>query len=792
MVRGQITGGILSGKITDQDGQPLGGAVIKIENSLLGTYSGADGSYSLKVRQQGSVKVTYSFTGYRKETREINISGNVTEDVILGRSVFMTGEIVVSATRAGTTTPVAYTSLQSEQVRSQNNGQDIPFLLALTPSLVETSEAGAGIGYTNLRIRGTDANRINVTIDGIPLNDPESQQVFWVDLPDLASSVEDIQVQRGVGTSSNGAGAFGASVNILTKSISSEPYADVNTTAGSFNTLKNTVSAGTGLLGGKFALQMRYSDIKSDGYIKRTGTNNRSGAISAVYRTGKSMLKANIILGEEHTGISWWGVPSDSLSTDRRFNPAGMYTDEAGNIKFYNNETDNYWQNHYQLMFNTELGSSLNLHTAFHYTTGKGYYEEYCEDQKYADYGLAPVIIGDSTLTSTDLVRRKWMSNDFYGVVYSLSYRKGRLDAVFGGGANMYRGRYYGNITWMQYAGSTPKDYQWNFNRSFKGEYSFYAKAYYRINESLSAFGDIQYRSISYRMNGPDDDLRDITQDHKYGFLNPKAGLFLRINPAQDAYLSFSIANREPTRSDFKEAAGDPLSTPRSETLYDAEAGYNIRSGRISLGLNLYGMYYNDQLIPTGQLSDVGYPIMTNVKKSSRLGIEIVTEWKPFDIVDWKGSLTLSRNKIPGFTGYYTDYNTSDWSQEYKSMNYGRVDIAYSPSVTAVSDLGIKLPGYLNIHFITKVVGKQYFDNTMSQSRKIDPYCVNNLVVNFNIPSGKNGEFYSSLFINNLLNSKYVSNGYGGLWYEDGYEKTWAYYFPQAGINFLLKIGFRF
>jgi len=782
----------IRGIVADEKGIALPGAGVSVLNTLLGTYTGSDGSYLLRVKEPGTYRLVFSFLGYEKITKEVNVTSSVTIDISMTPALLMADEVIVNATRAGSKTPVAWSDVSGDALRKQNNGQDIPFLLGLTPSLVETSEAGTGIGYTNLRIRGTDANRINVTIDGIPLNDAESQQVFWVDLPDLASSVENMQVQRGVGTSSNGAGAFGASVNILTKSPENIPFAEVNSTAGSYNTFKNTIMAGTGLISGKFALTMRYSDIRSDGYIKRTGSNNRSESISGIYKTEHSLLKANVIIGEEHTGISWWGVPSDSLVTDRRFNPAGMYTDQSGNIQFYNNESDNYWQNHYQLIYSLNFLKYFNLHAAFHYTTGKGYYEEYCEDQRYSDYGLPNVTTGDSTFTSTDLIRRKWMSNDFYGAVWSLSYNKGKIDAVIGGAANMYNGRYYGNIIWMRYPGNTEKDYQWNFNRSEKGEFSIYGRMNYRFSSQVSGFADLQFRHISYDLSGNDDDLKDLTQSHMFSFFNPKGGLFFTISSSQDAYISFSVAHREPTRSDYQEAKGDPSATPKAETLYDAEAGYNVRAGKVTAGINVYSMYYNDQLIPTGQLSDVGYPIMTNVKRSSRNGIELSVELKPVKIIDWKVSVTGSMNKIPDFTGYYTDYNTSDFSSAYKSMNYGRVDLAYSPSVISSSDLGFLLSEKFNIHLLSKYVGKQYFDNTMSSNRRVDPYFVNNLVLNFNTPVGKIREFNASLYINNLLNSSYVSNGYGGLWYEDGKEKTWAYYFPQAGINFLIKVGIRF
>jgi iron complex outermembrane receptor protein len=783
---------VLKGRVTDQNGAPLAGAGVAVESPSIGTYCGSSGEYSLNIPGPGFRKIIYSFTGYESVIKELNLNSTLTLDVTLVQKTTMTEEVIVSATRAGSGTPVTYTDIAGDQIRRQNPAQDLPFLLALTPSLVETSESGTGIGYTGMRIRGTDGSRINVTLDGIPLNDAESQQVFWVDLPDLAASVDNIQVQRGVGTSANGAGAFGASVNIKTSNPPEVPFAEINSSAGSFITLRNMAMAGTGLIAGKFAMQMRYSDIRSAGYIKRTGTNNRSFLMNAMYKTGKSLLKANIILGEEHTGISWWGVPADKLSEDRRYNPAGEYTDESGNIRYYENESDNYKQNHFHLIYNRSLTPSLFLNTALHYTKGEGYYEEYREDQAYSDYGLPDVIIDTTVISYTDLIRRKWMSNDFYGVVYSLTIRKEKLEAVIGGGLNVYKGDHFGEIIWMQYAGNTSKDYQWYLNHAAKGEASIYGKINYRISDNLRGFGDIQYRHITYEMEGIDDDLREITQSHYFDFLNPKAGLFLTIAKNQDAYLSFSVAGREPTRSDFKEATGDDEATPRQETLYDAEAGYSLRSTFATAGINFFGMLYKDQLIPTGELSDVGYPIMTNAESSYRTGLEVTSELRPVNRLEWRLSVTLSTSKIPGFTAYYVDYNTSDWSSQYKSINLGTVGIAYSPSLIGSGDLSYDLTSNLKVHFISKYVGKQYFDNTMSNSRMIDPYFVNNLRFDFSKPFGSGSSIDFKFIINNIFNSLYESNAYGGLWYEDGIEKTWAYYFPQAGINIMGSIGVRF
>lgn len=788
----QDKGSLIKGKVTDLNGNPLPGAGVQIENTFLGVHTNSDGTYSFAGLKDGTYKLDFSFIGYETEIREIKLNGEAVLDITLSVKTFITDEVLINATRAGEHAPLAYTTIDKVSLKKENSGQDMPYLLSLTPSLVETSEAGNGVGYTNLRIRGTDANRINVTIDGIPLNDPESQQVFWVDLPDLASSIENIQVQRGVGTSSNGAGAFGSTISIQTISPENEPFAEVNSSYGSFNTMKSNVSAGTGLLGNKFALQMRLSDLRSDGYIDRTGSNHRSAFVSGIYRTAKSSLRANIILGEEHTGIGWWGVPKDSLVRNRRYNPSGEYTDASGNLKYYNNESDNYIQNHFQLIYNLKFSNYLSLNAALHYTKGKGYYEEYSQDQHLADYQIPPFYIGVSEILMTDLIRRKWLSNDFYGIVYSLKYQKNEVEAVAGGGINRYIGEHYGNIIWMKNAGNTEKDYEWYNNEAKKDEISLYGKVNYSLTDKVTMFGDIQYRHILYRMTGIEDNLMNIGQIRRFGFINPKAGLFLSVVPNQDAYLSFSVANREPTRSDFTEAAGDPSSTPKAETLYDTEMGYKLRTSKSSLAINLYGMIYKDQLVPTGDLSNVGYSIMTNVDKSYRLGIEMSAGIKFTDVVNWNLNLTLSRNKINNFTEHSVGYNSSDGTSEVISKSLGVVDIAYSPSVTGTSDLSFNVLHGIELHMISKYVGKQYFDNTMSNDRSIDPYFVNNIRIDCE-PAIRNLKGLELHFlINNVFNEVYENNAYGGNWLEDGVEKTWSYYFPQAGINYMIRIGIRF
>jgi iron complex outermembrane recepter protein len=782
----------VQGVVTDQNGDPMPGATVIIEGTYSGTATAADGSYSLQVNREGIYNIKVSFVGYHSQSREIDITGTVTANFRLEPAALPANEVVVQATRAGSRTPVTYSNIDSEELRKANYARDIPFLLSLTPSLVETSEAGTGIGYTAMRIRGSDASRINVTVDGIPVNDAESQQVFWVNMPDFASSVENIQVQRGVGTSGNGAAAFGASVNIQTMSPGSTPSLSTETLFGSFNTRKNSVKAETGLLNDRFAFMLRYSEVKSDGYIRHSGSDHRSMFLTGVYSANRSRLKTNIIIGEERTGISWWGVPAEMLDTDRRYNPAGIFTDSDGETQYYTDQTDNYWQNHYHLIYSRNMGSGWFLHTAAHLTTGNGYYEQYRSDNRLSAYGLEPVVIGGETIARTDLVRRRMMDNIFYGTTFSAKYIGGTTEAVIGGAVNRHDGDHFGRVIWMRHAVNTDKDYEYYNNKGVKDEFNIYGKLTIDLLPQLSLFGDLQYRRIEYAMTGLDDNLVAMNHNYKYNFVNPKAGLFYSPSVGNSFYASVAVAHREPTRANLKDAIGDDDATPQHERLTNFEAGYLLRKSNASLGVNLYYMTYNDQLVPTGELSNVGYPIMTNVKESYRRGIEITTSVKPAEIVELNGSVTLSNNRIANFTMYYTEYNTNDWSEEYKSKELGITDIAYSPSIVASGALTLFPVRGVTLRTTAKYVGSQYFDNTMSDERKLDPYLVTGATAAYSFSFRGVQEAVVSLDVKNLLNNLYVSNGYGGIWYEDGVENTWAYYFPQAGRHYMLRMAITF
>lgn len=783
----------LSGTVVNEQGEALIGANVLIENSFLGMATNSKGEFTFNGLKEGSYMLKISYLSYQAYSQNIQLTKSEKLKFTLKRSSIFSEEILVQSTRVSNKTPMAFTAISPSEIADRNSGEDIPYLLENQPSMVSTSETGTGFGYTGMRIRGTDASRINITVNGIPLNDSESHGVYWVNMPDFANSVETIQIQRGVGTSTNGAAAFGASVNFQTKSVDKKPYGELNSTFGSFGTHKENVKVGTGLINDRFSFNVRLSSLKSDGYIKRGFSDHRSFAASAAYYSGRSLLKFQVISGKQRTGITWWGVPQEKLETDRRYNPAGKYTDADGNTQFYDGQTDNYLQTHYQLHYAHELTAGWNFNAALHYTRGDGYYEQYKEDEDFADYQLPDIQIdGSAAISSTKLIRRKMMGNDFYGFTASMHYKMNRITAAFGTSWNQYKGEHFGKIIWAKWANNMEKNHQWYFNEGDKTDFTAFAKANFAFAEKLNLFADMQYRKIDYQMSGKDDDLNNLGQSHLYNFFNPKAGIYLTISDKQEAYFSFAVANREPTRSNFKDATGDENATPKPETLYDFELGYNYRRQKVNLSVNFYYMNYKNQLVPTGEKSNVGYDIMTNVSSSYRAGVELSAAVILLKRLNWNANLTFSQNKIKNFVNY-ADYYAADWSfLGHNANEMGETDIAYSPQVVASSIFQVRLFKTLNISFITKYVGEQFFDNTSSSDRKLDAYLVNNLAINYRFKIKQASEIKLKFQINNLLDAKYSNNAYGGNWYEAGTEKTWAYYFPQAGINFLGGISLRF
>ena len=599
-------------------------------------------------------------------------------------------------------------------------------------------------------------------------------------------------MQRGVGTSTNGAGAFGASVNISSMTPPSEAGASAEVSYGSFNTSRLSARAWTGMLGDRFNMMVRASRIHSDGYVDHSQADISSAMVSGLWSAPSDLIRFNVITGDQKTGISWWGVPAEVLPENRRYNPAGEYVDASGVTRYYEDETDVYTQNHYHLFYTHLFPGRVSLNTGLHLTTGRGYYEEQKSDIDPVEYGIADLMPYLPAVTETDIVQRKWLDNLFYGAVWSLIKQGDNTEWTLGGALNRYDGDHFGRVKWMEYPGNLVPGYEWYRNNGLKDEFNLYGKMNAVVSGSLSAFLDLQLRHISYRFEGPDDDMKDLTGRHRFLFFNPKAGLFWSNGSGSEAFLSAAVAHREPTRADYKDAAGDQAATPGRERLTDFEGGYSFRSSGVALGANLYYMWYHNQLVPTGKISSTGYPIMTNVPESFRTGVELSGSYRPTPVAALKMNLTLSRSSIRDFRNYYYNYNSDDWSEEYLYKELGTVDIAYSPRLTGSAELEVNPAEGLSVRLTGKYVGKQYFDNTMSSARTIDPYFVSNLSASYGIEMKKAGELTFRFMVNNLFNARYENNAYGGMWSEDGVEKTWAYFFPQAGINYTAGISLSF
>ncbi len=785
---------IISGKVRDEKGEPLTGANVAFLNRYFGTVTDEKGEFRFPPLERGRYRLRISYIGYMKIDTTIDLSQDTDLRLIMRSSPVMGEEVIVRAVRAGEKDPVASSMVTKEEIKKQDFARDIPYLLSFTPSVVTTSDAGAGVGYTGFRIRGTDLNRINVTINGIPLNDAESHGVYFVDLPDFAGSVENVQVQRGVGTSTNGAAAFGASMNFETTALNPVPYGEVNSYYGSFNTFKNSVSVGSGLLDDKFSFDLRLSDIRSDGYIDRASSALKSFFLSFAWFTPRSLLKLDISSGNEKTYQAWDGVPGYLLETNRTYNGMGQYTTADGENKYYDNETDNYRQDHYQLHYSRNLADHLTLNTGIHYTRGIGYYEQYKEDEDLRVYGLGPVIAGSDTISSSDLIRRKWLDNDFYGLIFSLNYKYNRFNATFGGGGNNYIGGHYGTVIWARFAGDSEIGHKWYDNTGKKQDYNLYSKLNFALSGRINLYGDLQVRGINYTIDGEDDDLSTITQKHSYFFFNPKTGINFSPDARQRIYLSFAVANREPSRDNFIDADPDhPV--PKPESLYDLESGYSINGSRFRAGANLYFMDYRDQLVLTGEINDVGAPVMTNVEKSYRAGIEVSAGLKYGDNFSWDANLTLSRNRILDMISYVDnwDYWNDPANEPYQYReDLGTTDIAFSPSVIASSILSYIVLEQFTIEVQSKYVGKQYLDNTNSESRKLNPYFVNDLRFSWALETPWTKALSLNFMIANLFDVKYESNAWVYRYVSEGEEGVLDGYFPQAGIHVMGGVRMKF
>ena len=699
-------------------------------------------------------------------------------------------EVSVNAIRAKTNTPIAFTNLNKQQIEKSNLGQDLPFLISSTPSVVTTSDAGAGIGYTGFRIRGTDPSRINVTINGIPLNDSESQGVWWVNMPDFASSLENIQIQRGVGTSTNGAAAFGASINLQTIGLNTKAYAITNNSIGSYNTLKNNIEFGSGLIDNKFTFDARLSRISSDGYIDRATSDLKSLYVQGTYFDDNSTLKGIIFSGNERTYQAWNGVPLIYLDSNRTFN---SYT--------YENEVDNYAQTHYQLHYSKNLNQKTILNIAGHFTHGEGYYEQEKLDQNLLDYNLSNIILTNDTITSTDLIRRKWLNNDFGGITFSVKHVKENLNLIFGGAANKYSGQHYGNIIWAEYASNGNYNHEYYRNIATKFDNNIYLKSNYKASNNTSVFLDLQLRSLNYEFNGSDISGDIDRQEVNLEFFNPKFGLSHYLNKNQLFYASYAVANKEPNRADYVESS--PNSRPVHETLFDTEIGYKYQDKWLMFNLNFYYMDYDNQLIKTGEINDVGYFTSKNVKNSFRKGVEIESSYILNNKLSVSGNLTISENKLDTLIQYVDNWDTGDQNQ----VVHENTDLAFSPNLTWAANINYKYNKNTNFLLNTKYVGDQYIDNTSSEKRMLESYIISNFQIDYHFKSSIFTKAKISFLVNNLFDIEYVNNAWIYRYISDSSDPReyddyttqgdgniydMAGYFPQATRNYLLGLTLGF
>lgn len=789
----------ISGTIQDDTGETLPGAIVSVEESFLKTRADLEGKYTLNKLRAGEYTIVFSYPGFENDTVRTEVfKKDIIIDITLQPTAQLLVETKVHHVRATETTPTTYTNISRKELDKQNFGQDLPFLLRFTPSTVVTSDAGAGVGYTGMRIRGVDPTRTNVTVNGIPLNDSESHGVFWVNMPDFVSSVENIQVQRGVGTSTNGASAFGASININTNELNRKAYGVIDNAYGSFNTWRNTVKAGTGLINNKFILDARLSRIASDGYIDRASSDLKSYYLSGAWIGKKTKVHANIFSGKEITYQSWYGTPESVINgsqeeitayADRNYifgnNRENLLNSgRTYNFYTYENEADNYQQDHYQLHLTHRFNKYLQLNAAGHYTYGRGYYEQYREGDDFSTYGLAPLVIGSDTVTTTDVIRRRWLDNHFFGGLFTLNYNKGAFNATLGGAANQYLGDHFGELIWTEFASDSDIRDRYYDNSSDKTEANGYLKLNYR-KQRVTYYLDLQYRHIDYSFLGVDEvngELKEVGQNVTYDFLNPKAGFMVDINNRNNIYFSMAIANREPVRRDFRESL--PTNRPESERLMDIEAGYRYKGNDLMVNANVYYMHYQDQLILTGQINDVGGYTRTNVDESYRAGVELEAGYRIMKGLNIFGNVTLSSNKIASFTEYVDNYDTGVQD----TIAHSNTDLAFSPNAIASGGIEYSPIKNLNITFLSKYVGRQFLDNTSSEDRMIDAYFFSNLQLSYTVENVLFKEMVFSLSVNNVFDKLYENNGYTWGYVYGGQRTIENFYYPQAGRNFMARV----
>ncbi len=785
----------ITGNIKSVTGEPVAFATISIRNTQLNTISNEEGRFSMKNIKSGTYVIDIKCLGYESKVDTVLISSTTSYSPILNLSNKELDEVVVNATRVDKNSGMAFSNVDSETLKKQNLGQDAPYMLNQLPSVVVNSDAGNGVGYTGLRIRGSDGTRINVTINGVPVNDAESQGTFFVNMPDFVSSTNNIQVQRGVGASSNGAGAFGASINFQTNQLNEKPYAHAISTAGSFNTFRNTLAVGTGLLNNKFTLDARASTISSNGYIDRAKSNLQSYYLAAGYYGKKSVIKFINFLGQEKTYQAWYYVPEDSLKTgNRTYNPSGQYYDASGKVHYYKNETDNYKQNNFQLHFIHQINSKMSFNITGHYTKGAGYYEQFKQAQSLLAYNMNNVITpkGD-TIIGSDIIRRLWLDNDFAGGIFNFNFSPNtKLAFTLGGGYNTYFGRHFGRVMWAQYASNSEIDHQYYYQTANKNDGNIYFKTNYKPVSNLNVYVDLQVRNVDHRFLGFTDSLAVKTkyQNQTYTFFNPKFGLSYDVNANINVYASLAVGNKEPNRNDFVQSS--PTSRPKPEQLVDIEAGLKYQLKKIYLAANFFNMQYKNQLVLNGKVNDVGAYNRINVASSYRRGVELEINANINKYFTLGGNITLSQNKIDMFIDY-TDSSDAAYTifTQYKK-EYKNTDISFSPNVISSVVFVIKPIKNMEITFTNKYVGQQFLDNTSNYNRSINPYNVVDARFNYTLKTKLIPEITFMFSVYNLLNVKYETNGYTFSYYTNEKLNTYNYKAPAAPTNILGGIGFKF
>lgn len=774
---------LIKGIVLDAEtGSVLVGANVRVINSFQGTITDGNGRFELNAGKSSKLILQISYVGYKTLIDTLKSPFLNEYRYSLEAAANYIATIEIAGSRASEVAPVTQTTLSELDIQKENLGRDLPFILDQTPSVVVNSDAGAGVGYTGIRIRGTDPTRINVTINGVPVNDAESQGVYWVDMPDLASSIASIQIQRGVGTSTNGAGSFGATINIQTNQLIDKPFAEISSSVGMFKTFKNTAEFGTGLIANRFAFTGRLSKITSDGYIDRAWSDLKSFFLSAGYFGKTTSVNFNIFSGAEKTYQAWYGVPEWMIDSNRTFNSAG--TDYGQKATPYENETDNYQQDHYQFFVNQQLGRFANLNVALYYTRGRGFYEQYKVAQKLTKYGLDTLFTDNDTITKTDLVRQLWLDNHLIGGNVTATWKKRNWDIVGGGGANTYLGDHFGRVVWMQFASNAQPNHEFYRFDAQKTDVNVFSKATYEIIRGLYVFADLQYRFVQYRISGFRNNP-NISVNQDFHFFNPKGGITYQINSRHAVYAYFGVANKEPNRDDFEAGANQQ---PQHETLRDLEVGYTQRGKIYTWSVNGYWMDYSNQLILTGKINDVGAYTRINIPKSYRLGVELLGSLKPLHWFSFSTNMAFSTNRIQNFTEYYDNYDTG--MQD--SVFHGTTDIAFSPWAVGGFTFTFTPIKNFDIELIGKYVGRQFLDNTSQLSRSLDPFFVNDFRMRYSL------EFKRGLFLRlnfmviNFTNRMYAPNGYTFSYVYGGTLTTENYLYPQAGIHVLggITLGF--